>query len=202
MVCPTTFPCRQRLNLNRPHPLSIDARRVRAALGAAPPGVTVLLVDLKQESDTLYADYLSEALRLSTLGFVAILLLIVFSTRSVRRTVRVVAPLLLAVLVVIAGLLAGGRSLTILHLIGLLLIVAVGSNYALFFDRRDPATDANERATTLASLLIANLATVLGFGILAFSTVPVLAALGSTVAPGALAALLFSALMSDPVRTS
>ena len=185
-----------------PHPLAIDASRVRAALGAAPAGVSVLVVDLKQESDSLYASYLSEAIGLSMLGFGGILLLILISTRSVGRTARIVAPLLLAVLVVVAGLLAAGRSLTILHLIGLLLIVAVGSNYALFFDRREPGVDGDERATTLASLVIANLATVLGFGILAFSTVPVLSAIGSTVAPGALAALVFSALMAERVRTS
>ena len=51
---------------------------------------------------------------------------------------------------------------------------------------------------TLASLAVANLATVIGFGVLAFSSVPVLAALGRTVAPGALLALLFSAMLSRP----
>ena len=40
------------------------------------------------------------------------------------------------------------------------------------------------------------MATVVSFGILAFSTVPVLTALGSTVAPGALLALIFSALLA------
>lgn len=184
-----------------PHPLSIDAARIRAALGASSAGVTTLLIDLKQETDALYAGYLGEALRASAIGFAAIVLLVFLSTRSARRTARVIAPLLLAVLLVVAGLLASGCSLTILHLVGLLLIVAVGSNYALFFDRRE-ASDPTSHATTLASLLVANLATVLGFGILAFSTVPVLSALGTTVAPGALAALLFSALMADPVRTS
>jgi predicted exporter len=48
----------------------------------------------------------------------------------------------------------------------------------------------------LASLLIANLTTVIAFGALSFSTVPVLSALGSTVAPGTLLALLFSAALS------
>jgi predicted exporter len=50
---------------------------------------------------------------------------------------------------------------------------------------------------TLASLIIANVATVLGFGVLGFSSVPVLSALGSTVAPGAFLALVFSALLSS-----
>jgi len=52
---------------------------------------------------------------------------------------------------------------------------------------------------TLASLLVANLATVIGFGVLAFSSVPVLADLGSTVAPGTLIALLFAAMLAPPV---
>jgi len=88
--------------------------------------------------------------------------------------------------------------LTILHLVGLLLIVAIGSNYALFFDRAAAQADAQERARTVASLLVANLTTVMGFGALAFSSVPVLAAVGSTVAPGALLALLFSAVLARP----
>jgi predicted exporter len=50
---------------------------------------------------------------------------------------------------------------------------------------------------TLASLVIANAATVVGFGVLASSSVPILAALGSTVAPGALLALVFSALLAE-----
>jgi predicted exporter len=37
---------------------------------------------------------------------------------------------------------------------------------------------------------------VIGFGVLAFSSVPVLAALGRTTAPGALLALIFSALLA------
>jgi predicted exporter len=184
------------------HPFAIDAARVTAALGEAPPGVSIAVLDLKHESDALYADYQKEAIRLSLLGLGVIVLLLLVALRSATRVVRVIAPLILAVLVVSAALILSRQQLTILHLIGLLLIVAVGSNYALFFDRRHPAADADERSTTLASLFIANLATVLGFGVLAFSTVPVLSALGMTVAPGAFAALIFSALMARPVAPS
>ena len=103
------------------------------------------------------------------------------------------APLLLAVLTVAAMLSLCGVELTILHLVGMLLIVAVGSNYALFFDRRDARGSA---PLTLASLLVANLCTVIGFGLLSFSGVPVLEALGTTVAPGAFLALLYAALLT------
>jgi predicted exporter len=181
-----------------PHPLSIDRARVEQAVGAAPADVSVLVLDVKQELGVLYGGYLAEAIRLSTFGFVAILLLLLATLRSVSRVIKVVAPLALSVAVVIAALVASGRTLTIMHLIGLLLIVAVGSNYALFFDRRTAGSDGNDRDTMLASLFIANVATVLGFGTLSLSAVPVLTALGATVAPGAFAALVFSALMADP----
>jgi predicted exporter len=171
--------------------------KVRAALAKAAPR-QALLLNLKKESDALYSSYLSEALHLSAAGFAAIIVLLLATLRSPARVASVVAPLVLAVLAVAAALLLGGRSLTILHLIGMLLIVAVGSNYALFFDRNSTAQRAGTAALTLASLLIANATTVLGFGVLAFSNVPVLAALGSTVAPGAFLALVFSAAMSRP----
>jgi len=169
---------------------ALDTVRLRAALTAS--GVpAVSLLDLKQESDDLYAGYLAEAIRLSAAGLVAIVVLLCLVLRSARRVVRVLLPLILSVLCVAAAFALAGRELTILHLIGMLLMVAIGSNYALFFAQPDGAGPL-----TIAALALANLATVLGFGLLATSRVPVLEALGMTVAPGALLALLFSALGS------
>ena len=182
---------------------AVDTAQVRRALQTvATPAVDATVLDLKLESDVLYNGYLSEALRLSGFGFVAILVLLFVSMRSVVRVARVVAPLLLAVLIVLAGFALLGRQLTILHLVGFLLTVAIGSNYALFFDRQAAETDGDQRARTLASLLVANLTTVTAFGTLAFATVPVLSALGSTVAPGAFLALVISALLARPVPDS
>ena len=90
-----------------------------------------------------------------------------------------------------------GVQLTILHLVGMLLIVAVGSNYALFFDAQRRCDGSEPAPLTLASLVIANLSTVIGFGLLSFSQVPVLVALGTTVAPGTFLALLFAALLTS-----
>jgi len=172
----------------------IDIERVRAAIADNPPG-TVLALNMKQETDALYAGYLHEAVRLSLWGLGAIALLLSLALRRATRIARVIAPLVLAVLVICAALIVSGVQLTILHLIGLLLIVAVGSNYALFFDRGTTA-DAADLPLTLASLLIANACTVIGFGVLVLSHLPVLSALGTTVAPGTLLALWFSAWLA------
>ena len=182
------------LPLQRPGAGRIDLARVRAALALpAPARVTVL--DLKRQANALYATYLGEAVRYSLAGLALIVILLLAALRSPVRMLRVVTPLALAVLTVSAALVLLGVRLTLLHVIGMLLIVAVGSNYALFFERR-----TLEPALTLASLLLANAATVLGFGVLAFSSVPVLRDLGETVAPGALLALVFAALLAREPR--
>ncbi|MBU1236382.1 MAG: MMPL family transporter [Gammaproteobacteria bacterium] len=168
---------------------SVDAAAVRAAL-ASEPGA--LFLDLGEESTRLYAEYLDEAIWLSLAGFVAITLLLAGALRSGRRLLRVLTPLVLAVLLVMAALALVGERLTLLHLVGLLLAVAVGSNYALFFDDDNAAGDPR----TLASLLVANATTVIGFGALATSTVPVLHAIGITVGPGAVLALILSAMLA------
>jgi predicted exporter len=183
------------LPLNAPEGGTINANRIRAALQATGlPNVD--FIDMKSESDRLYSGYLHEAILLSLGGVLAIIALLLLVIRSPLRVLRIVAPLAAAVVAVTAALVALGHALTILHLVGLLLIVAIGSNYALFFDRADPAKTIAPR--TLASMLFANLTTVAGFGLLAFSKVSLLQALGETVAPGVVLALVFSAIFAKP----
>ncbi|AOK17772.1 hypothetical protein WT26_18290 [Burkholderia cepacia] len=174
---------------------SLDAAPIRAAVARA--GVPdALFVDMKAEADRLYVSYVHEDIRLSLAGLAAIAVLLLIALRSPRRVVRALAPLVAAVLVVTAGFALAGVPLTILHLVGMLLIVAVGSNYALFFCRRDDAQPVTPH--TLVSLLIANLATVAGFGLLALSRVPLLETFGLTIGPGAMLALAFAAILAPP----
>jgi predicted exporter len=181
------------LPLNSPKGREIDAQRVRAALASS--GLPdVLFVDMKAESDRLYSGYLREASLLSLGGLAGIVVLLLAAIRSTARVLRIVAPLVAAVVTVTAALAVLGHPLTILHLVGLLLVVAVGSNYALFFDR--PAGSAPVSPRTLASMLLANLTTLAGFGLLAFSDVSILQALGTTVAPGVVLALAYSAVFA------
>lgn len=174
--------------------VDIDIEPVRATLA----GSGALFIDMKFEFDRLYNDYLDEATLLSLAGFAAIVALLAVTLRSARRLGAVLLPLLLAVILVIAGVHLAGEQLHLMHLIGMLLIVAVGSNYALFFDR---AGDEHRLdPPTLASMAIANLTTAIGFGTLALSSVPVLHAVGITVGPGAVLALLLAACFSGKDR--
>jgi predicted exporter len=200
------------LPLTAPRPEETAVGTVAAATGSASPGIdaaavkaalaeagqeNAVFVDLKAESDQLYSGYLEEALLLSLGGLAAICLLLLVTLRSPARMLRVLLPLAAAAVTVVATLTLFEQRLTILHLIGLLLIVAVGSNYALFFSG---GKDAGLTPQTLTSLVFANLTTVAGFGVLGFSQVPILQAIGTTVGPGAVLALLFSAVFAAPAR--
>ncbi|MEO7344704.1 MAG: hypothetical protein ABIU85_07695, partial [Methylotenera sp.] len=187
--------------LTAPESGNIDATAVRNALNHARVP-NALFVDMKAESNRLYSSYMQEAILLSLYGLLAIVVLLLFVLRSFTRVIAVIAPLAAAVLTVTAGLALFGQQLIILHLIGLLLIVAIGSNYALFFN--PPLNQGEEVISprTYSSLLFANVATVLGFGLLAFSSVPVLQAMGVTVAPGVILALVFSAVFARAARVN
>lgn len=181
--------------LTAPDSGNINASQVRAALNQARVS-DALFVDMKTESNHLYSGYMHEATMLSLAGLLAMVILLFFVLRSATRVMAVIVPLAAAVLSVTAGLVLFGQQLIILHLIGLLLIVAIGSNYALFFN--PPLNQGIQQIAprTYASLLFANVATVFGFGLLAFSSVPVLQAMGATVAPGVILALIFSAVFA------
>jgi predicted exporter len=170
----------------------IDAPAVEKALASS----GALFVDLKTEFEDLYSGYVEEAARLSLLGVLAIAVLLAVSLRSVGRLARVLFALALTVGLVIAALHLAGVRLHLLHLVGLLLIVAIGSNYALFLDQ--PFKGEPLDSGTLLSMGVAVLTTGIGFGTLASSSVPVLQAVGVTVGPGAFLALLFSAIWVYP----
>ncbi len=170
-----------------------DVAQLRAAL-AGLPGAQV--VNIGNELGALYTRYLHEAILQALLGALAVCVLLLAHLRSWRRLLRIAQPIVAAVLIVLAVLSASGAALGVLHLVGLLLTVAIGSNYALFFDQIRVDQERHGGAAnidTLASLALANLTAVISFGLLASSGIPALHAIGVVVAPGVLLSLLLSA---------
>jgi predicted exporter len=179
--------------------LDVDLAKLKGLNSLVMPADAQLhVLPIRQEADRIYQDYLGEALILTGIGMLIIAAMLALALRSVGRWWQVVMPLVATVIVVAAlvSLIHGG--LNLLHLVGLLLVVAVGSNYALFFDQNGQSQSTQSTQAMLCSLLFANLTTVTGFGLLAFSSVPVMNAIGLTVGLGALLALLLSAVFSRP----
>ena len=167
---------------------TVDTTRVQQAL-AGVPGTQI--IEIGVELKRLYARYLGEAQTQALLGALGVVLLMAITLRSLPRLLAVCQPLLMAVLITMGVLALFGVQLGILHLVGLLLVVAVGSNYALFFDMVQQQGVPDE--DTLASLLLANMTTVLSFALIAISEIPALSAVGRVVAPGTLLSLVLAA---------
>lgn len=179
-----------------------DGSAIARALAPAGAGAgDIVLLDLKAASDALYQSYRRDAVGHALIGAAAIVALLLVTLRAPLRVFFVLLPLAGAVIVTTSVLLLTGERLSIFHLVGLLLVVAVGSNYSLFFDRETAIT--LDRSRTLVSVIFANTSTVIGFGILSLSSVPVLNAIGTTVAVGAVLSLVFSAaFMPRPIESA
>ena len=175
-----------------------DPAQLAAALSAMPSG-TSELVDLSQISSQMVDGYRHEALHQAGWGAALILLLLLVGLGSPRRTWRVAAPIAAALVLTMTILVASGQRLGVFHLVALLLVLGIGLNYALFFER--PPADAAERVRTRLSLVVCSISTVATFGFLSLSATPVLHAIGSTVALGALLSLILSALWAQPRET-
>lgn len=145
-------------------------------------GPSIALIDLKTQSEELVAAQ-RERIVWSLAWAAALLIAVVtFALRRVERIARVLAPMLLTTLVVLATLHGAGVSLTLFHLIALILAAGLGLDYALFFEHA--AEDQDEQLATLHAVLVCSISTLLVFALLASSSLPVLRSIGATVTLG------------------
>jgi predicted exporter len=173
-----------------------DVAALRDLAATAGPGAA--LIDLKQASESLVAR--QRARILSSLAVAALLLVAVvgIALRRRERVLQVLTPVALATLVVVAALQAAGVSLTLFHLISLILAAGLGLDYALFFERA--AADPAEQRRTLHAILVCAVSTLLVFALLATSSLPVLRAIGLPVAIGAVANFVLALLLQKARR--
>jgi predicted exporter len=169
-----------------------DAQALRRAAQALGPDVTLL--DLKDASETLIARQRSRILW--SLGVASLLMIGVVSLalRDWRRVYRVLAPMALTTLLVLTTLQLAGVSLSLFHLIALILAAGLGLDYALFFEHA--ADDPLEQRRTLHAVLVCSLSTLMVFALLATSSLPVLRAIGVTVTLGVIFNFVLALLLT------
>jgi predicted exporter len=160
--------------------------------GADLPGVSLL--ELKGDVELLVSDYRQRALTASLIGTVVIFVALVLQLRRARAVASMVATIVFTVIITAGLLLLHQGQLTIFNLVALLLVVGVVSNYTLFFSTLSPEPEARQRESL--SVLLAAASTLIGFSTLAFSSTPVLAMIGQTVAIGAAVGLGVSMVFS------
>ncbi len=140
------------------------------------------LLDMKQASESLVADYRTRILAALAVAALALVATVWFALRAPRRVARVLLPMALTTLLVLAVLRGFGVELNLFHLVSLILAAGLGLDYALFFEHA--GEDRDDQLRTLHAVIVCSLMTLLVFSLLALSSVPVLRAIGGTVALG------------------
>lgn len=165
-----------------------------AAVAAAAQAQGAQLLDLKEASETLVAAYRGRVLAALAAAAVLLVATVWIALRAPRRVLRVLLPMALTTLLIVAVLRGLGVELTLFHLVSLILAAGLGLDYALFFDHA--GDDYADQLRTLHALIVCSLMTLFVFALLALSSIPVLRAIGSTVALGVLFNFALALLVS------
>jgi len=156
-----------------------DPARVAAAV-AGRDGVELL--DLKTASESLVVAYRERVLLALAIAALLLAATVWAALRTPRRVARVLLPMALTTLVILAVLRACGVELTLFHLVALILAAGLGLDYALFFEHAGDGL--RDQLRTFHALIVCSLMTFLVFFLLALSSIPVLRAIGVTVTLG------------------
>ncbi|MDH3690345.1 MAG: hypothetical protein OEU36_12780, partial [Gammaproteobacteria bacterium] len=174
-----------------------NAERLKTLAGKR-DGVETLYLDLKGESTRIMGEVIDRVMVLLAWGGLLIYVVLAVYFRSPWKPLRILGPTLAAVLAVSTLLVFSNTPLTLFHLVSLLLVIGLGLDYALFYNRL--VENQDEWSTTFKALWVCCVTTVLVFGALLLSSTPPLQAIGMTVALGAGFCLVFGAIWSSAPR--
>jgi predicted exporter len=177
-----------------------DPERLDAALAATQvPGVRLL--DLKEETEALLRGYRTETLTWIALGGVLAALALLLGLRKPRAVALVAGAVGVSVVTTAAVLVLAGTTLTVFHLLGLMVVAGLGLDYAIFLREAAEAEYPREADTSAhgaddgldarRSVVVCAITSTAVFAILAGAEFPMLAQLGTTVAIGAALSLVF-----------
>jgi len=153
-------------------------------------------LNITAASNRLINNYRNAAFDRIKWSVILILLVLIVGLGSFKQVGVAILPVLLAILLDILIILLGfGERLTLFHLIALLLVFGIGIDYSLFFGRSNEAR--HQRLQTAYALCVCAISTFTVFAILAFSSTPVLAYLGKTVAIGVVLCFFSAMLLSQ-----
>jgi predicted exporter len=145
--------------------------------GAAPPAeLQTIGVSQLESLNHLFTRYRWSALRLSLVGL-GLVIASVFAIYPFRRGIRIALIPAGSCFFVFGVLGLAGQTLNLFHLLGAFLGVCLSHNYAIFSSDNVMAQTAPP-----VSIRLSALCTAASFGVLGFSRIPVIHALGMTVA--------------------
>ncbi len=176
---------------------------------------SVRLLDLKTQTETILSNYRNNTLLWFLFGSLLIFAVLFFQIplqplsqnnsaknplyKRVSKFFLVAWPFTGAVILTFATLLLMGYSLSVFHLVTLLLVIGLGIDYSIFM--LIPVQGSNKKTNfpevAHVSVIICLISTLIMFGALSLSDLPVLKAIGLTASLGALYSFLLARTFID-----
>ncbi len=156
----------------------------------------IYFIDQRMLLDAAYSQLRDRVRLLMVSGALLMCLLVWLRFRRPRVVAATLLPALVAPATALGTLALLGTELNLFHLFAALVVLSMAMDYGVFLSETLEHNAPRTRATgaTLLSTLLAASTTCLSFGLLGFSQVPVLAAIGQTIAVG-----MFTALALTPL---
>lgn len=139
-----------------------------------------------------YRSFRTRTIELLAIGLLVVLGMCIARYRSLRLGLASIAPAILAAATTLALLGIAGEPANLMHLVGALLVLSMGEDYAVFLiESRD---QPEEVASTMVGIAVACATTVISFGLLAASSHPAMRALGLMASIGVGLSMVFAPL--------
>ncbi|KAA3652207.1 MAG: hypothetical protein DWQ11_12405 [Proteobacteria bacterium] len=155
------------------------------AAAQAVPGVTLL--DKPAAVSTLMGQY-RQGMAWALACAIGLSLLLLSRRHGWRGAAATLTPCILAVALPLAALGMLGVPVTLFHWLALMLVFGIGADYGIF------TREGGAQGEAAFGVLLAAITTVLGFGLLAFSSTPAIASFGLTLFMGVVTAFCASPL--------
>jgi predicted exporter len=162
-------------------------------IAAADPSVH--FIDPVGEVSHLFGQYRRQTIWLTLISY-GVVMLILVGRYGLTGGLLVIAPPVVAAFASLGALGFLGESISLFNVMGLLLVLGIGVDYALFFREtggRNPAT--------LLAIALSSLTTLLAFGLLALSATTAIHSFGLTILIGIVVAFLLSPMAGWHIGT-
>jgi len=144
------------------------------------------LIDIAGDVSNIFERYRTIVAYLVVASYAAIFLLLCWRY-SLRRAWVIIMPPVVAALASLAWFGLSGQLFNLFNVLALMIVLAIGIDYTLFFEEGE-----KHRPATMLAILLSALTTLLSFGLLALSATPVISAFGQTMLVGISTAFLLS----------
>lgn len=164
-----------------------------AAVSDRLPG-QALILDQARDTSALFAQYRERSMRLLAAATLVIALMLALR-HGLIRALRLVTLPIIAGLVSLLSVWAMGLNVSLFSVLALLLILGMGLDYVIFL------IESSDGQTVMSAVLLSSITTMLSFGLLALSEVPVIRSFGASVAIGIAVIVLVAPAISQRFDT-